>query len=80
MELNDKVKYILTQKGADVINKENKEMRELIGKDTAPYLRTDYKEGDVYCTQLWDLFMMFGPYTCAGAEILFTDLELNNLK
>lgn len=72
MELNDCVKVILTQRGADILNAMNSNYKEQI-----PSLnwRTDYKDGDTYKTSLWSLFADFGNYMCAGAEITFTKLE-----
>lgn len=72
MELNDCVKVILTQRGADIVNTVNSGY-----KERAPILewKTDYKAGDTYKTELWDICAMFGPFSRWGAEATFTQLE-----
>ena len=71
MELNDTVEVTLTQEGANIINK--------INRDTLAYfpsleIRTDYKEGDKYKEQLYELFYKFGVHCCPGSNLVFTNL------
>lgn len=71
MELNNMVEVTLTKKGADIINK--------INRDTLAYfpsleLRTNYKEGDKYEEQLYEMFYKFGVHCCPGSDLVFTNL------
>lgn len=57
INLNDTVSVILTQYGADKVNKIYADMSERV-----PHFfpRLEYSEGDRYTTQLWVLFEDFG--------------------
>ena len=71
MELNDVVEVTLTQEGANIINKGNKAS---ISYFPSLKLRTDYKAGDKYKTELHDLFYKFEVHCCPDNELLFTNL------
>lgn len=71
MELNDVVEVTLTQEGANIINKNNVATLSCF---PSLELRTDYKNGDKYKTQLHDLFYKFGVHCCAGSNVIFTNL------
>lgn len=71
MELNDTVEVTLTKDGANIINKENKD--HLVYFPSLK-LRTDYKEGDKYKTELHDLFYKFGVHCCPGNDPAFINL------
>ena len=72
MELNDHVKVILTQRGADILNTINANYKKQLPTYT---WMTDYKAGDTYRTELWNLFTIFGPFAYYGAHNSFTNLE-----
>ena len=63
---------ILTEDGARVLNLN---AQEIMDKYPLVQLKNDYKEGDVYKTELWQIMAYFGPKSCNGAPILFTNLE-----
>ena len=74
MELNDCIKVTLTQRGADILNTRFAGCNERMpGLDW----KTDYKRGDCYKSELWDICAIFGPYLYWGAVPVFTDLEID---
>ncbi len=72
MELNDNVQVTLTERGAKILNETNASMKLL-----CPNMnwKTDYKGGDEYSTQLWDIIGQFGSCCSAGSELVFTSLK-----
>lgn len=73
VDLNDSVKAVLTEFGANILNEQNLEMKR---KVSSIAWKTDYKSGDEYETTLWSLINHFG-YTCtAGGEKAFKDIEI----
>ena len=71
MELNDVVEVTLTKKGADIINKIN---RNTLAYFPSLKIRTDYKEGDRYREQLYEIFYKLGVHCCPVSDLLFTNL------
>lgn len=71
MELNDTVEVTLTLAGANILNKIN---RDKLAYFPSLRIRTDYKEGDKYKGQLYELFYMFGIHCCPGSNVVFTNL------
>ena len=72
MELNDNIQVVLTEFGATFLNTENKKMTKLAPSRN---WKTDYKEGDIYTTQLWGLFVIFRDACSLGVKLPFTNLE-----
>ncbi len=73
MELNDQVKVTLTAHGSSILNEDNKLWRERYPTVFCS-AKTDYKEGDVYENQLWEVLGRFTDCFQAGHQIPFTDL------
>ncbi|UVY46887.1 MAG: hypothetical protein [Bacteriophage sp.] len=71
MELNDTVEVTLTQDGADIINKIN---RNTLAYFPSLKIRTDYEAGDKYKEQLYELFHKFGVHCFPGANLVFTNI------
>lgn len=71
MELNDIVQVKLTERGAKIINEQNASL-----KLTNPSLsfKTDYKKGDIYRNELWEVFRNFGNSCYMGVELPFVNL------
>ena len=61
INLNDTVTVNLSERGAGILNKYFKQF----------YMQENYKAGDVFKTQLWDLMSIFGPYMVMGFDIPF---------
>lgn len=62
---------MLTGTGANLLNKQNRRLNKILPVKT---LRTDYKEGEVYKTQLWDIMETFGNDCGPGGDLVFTNL------
>lgn len=83
MELNDLVFITLTKAGADILNKENKKMREEVKSKYFPktpdvvdrIYPTNYEEGQVLSERLWIIFSWFGLYSFLGQDLPFTNLR-----
>lgn len=71
MELNDTVEVTLTQVGANILNKIN---RDKLAYFPSLKIRTDFKEGDKCKEQLYELFYVFGVHCCPGSDVVFTNL------
>lgn len=77
MDLNDQAKVTLTEYGASVLNAEN-EMWKKKFPNAFSTVKTDYKKGDVYESQLWVILDRFSDCYQAGHKLPFTDLEKVN--
>lgn len=78
MELNDNVVVTLTEVGAKILN-EHYESMNLVYKSVTcsndNIFSTDFKEGDYFSAELWEMFYIFGNHCMMGADIAFTNLE-----
>lgn len=74
IKVNDKVRVSLTKIGANTLNQKNKELLELVPR-YKNLVRTDYKAGDIYEDQLYEIIHVFAVDCFAGGEIPFNDLE-----
>lgn len=72
MELNDTVQVTLTDDGAHVLNKLNRRLNKIM---PVRKLRTDYTEGEVYKSELWEIMASFGNECGPGGDLVFTNLE-----
>lgn len=73
MDLNDIVQIILTQKGADIVNKRNKDIN---AYNVHRNFKTDYKAEDMYSDQLWEIFNIFGDHCNIGEDLPFKSMKL----
>lgn len=74
INLNQQATVILTQRGADILNADNKENNKKL--HTFGYgnlYKEDYKEGDSYKGQLWCLFETFGGDKMSLGCMAFAD-------
>lgn len=72
MNLNDKVKVILTKDGAEIKNKREEYYTSIIPN----YSKHTYNEGDELTTQLWCLFEEFGEHIHITCKSPFKDNEI----
>ena len=61
INLNDTVTVYLNEKGAEILNRHFAQF----------YMAENYKKGDVFKTQLWDLMNIFGESMIMGFDIPF---------
>ncbi len=73
MNLNDNVKIILTETGADIKNAREKYYESIIPN----YKARTYKEGCEVKTQLWCLFEEFGEHISITCKTPFKDNEIS---
>lgn len=73
MNLNDRVKVVLTSKGAEVWN-------EYYASTPAKYKPNCRKEGDALTDQLWGLMQIFGSSVSLGCISPFKDCEMEIVK
>lgn len=61
INLNQQATVILTQRGADILNAENKKWNDFFAtKGIVHGAKEEYQEKDSYKSQLWSLFETFG--------------------
>lgn len=82
LDLNNHIKCILTESGANFLNEKNAYIRKDLYQKTYIPKRTvesmykiDYQPGQVYKKQLWGLFRDFAEYD--ELDLFFTDLEID---
>lgn len=61
--INNRVEFVLTERGASILNKRAEKLKERFPRHTEH--NTDYKEGDIYRNQLWTVMQIFGG-SCIG--------------
>lgn len=61
VNLNDTITVNLSERGARILNEYFNQFD----------IVKNYKEGDIFKTQLWDLMNIFGPYMVMGFDIPF---------
>lgn len=66
INLNDSVSVNLSERGAEILNKYFKQF----------IITKNYKAGDVFKTELWDLMNIFGHYMIMGFDIPFESCNL----
>jgi hypothetical protein len=72
--LNDKASVVLTQNGANVLNKSNTTWNSWFeDKNISHRTKTDYKVGDVYTVTAWQLFATFGNSFSWGEDSPFLE-------
>lgn len=76
INVNRKVKVILTEAGARRINADNKYWAAKCPEVEAFQVDKVYEKGDEYKAQLWSLMNMFGPIMLAGNECPFMNCDL----
>lgn len=81
INLNDKCTVVLTQSGADWINKINaaSNQTEWIKAVEFKY-KQDYVAGDEYKDQLWRIMEMFSPMLGLGCEVPFENCLMEILS
>lgn len=65
--INNYVEFDLTSKGAEILNKQEKEMSSALPK----YIKKHYSEGDMYRNQLWVVLKLFGGENINVGEVVF---------
>lgn len=74
INLNQQATVILTQRGADILNAENKKWNDFFHyKGIERFSKEDYKAGEVYRNQLWSLFETFGGDKMSLGCMAFAD-------
>lgn len=72
INLNDRCTVVLTQSGADWINKINTASNQQEFVKAIDYrFNQDYAAGDEYKDQLWHIMEMFSPMLGLGCEVPF---------
>ena len=66
INLNDSVSVNLSERGAEILNKYFKQF----------IITKNYKAGDVFKTELWDLMNIFGEHLTMGFNIPFESCYL----
>jgi hypothetical protein len=74
INLNQQATIILTKYGAEKLNNYNKDLYEVYSID----ILKEYKAGDTYKDQLWELFNIFNNFYC-GANPYFLNNEIELL-
>ena len=72
MELQDRVTVVLTQYGANVLNQKNKEFNDMCPKIKP--LKTNYKEGDLFTSNLYDIINSFKEEFGVGCHVCFKNI------
>ena len=72
MELQDRVTVTLTEHGAKILNKCNKEFNDRYPK--IKLFKTDYKGGDLFTRELYDIINIFKDHFGPGCYICFTNI------
>lgn len=72
MELQDRVTVTLTEHGAKILNKINKEFNDRC-KKVKPF-KTDHKEGDLLTSELYDIINTFKDHFNPGSYVCFTNI------
>lgn len=75
---NDTVSVLLTSFGAEIVNKKNKANNSLLEGMNIKPLKTNYKDGDRYEAELWNIMRLFGPHCYNGNSIAFKSMEKVN--
>ncbi len=77
MNVNDKVRVELTEKGLEVYRQHHQKFCDAVPLNTLPWFSEQAKRTEpVLEVQLWDLMHLFGSEMHAGAEILFKCNEI----
>lgn len=69
VNLNDAVEFVLSASGAKTLNQHNIESnrRAMLSRGTYHiFLKTDYKEGDIWRGQLWEMVDIFKSHCSLG--------------
>lgn len=72
MELQDRVTVTLTEHGAKILNKCNKEFNDRYPK--IKLFKTDYKGGDLFTSELYDIINSFNGHFNPGCYVCFTNI------
>lgn len=72
MELQDRVTVTLTEHGAKILNKINNEFNDRC-KKVKPF-KTDYKEGDLFTSELYDIINTFKDHFNPESYVCFTNI------
>lgn len=64
INLNDRVKVVLRERGAEVLNKRMDQMRKVSPNTSWP----SYKVGDTFEAGLWEIAQKFGPAMQLGLD------------
>lgn len=72
VNLNDVVEFVLSVSGAKTLNQYNTESNQrliMLSKGTYnPSFKTDYKEGDIWRGQLWEMVGIFKSHCSLGMD------------
>lgn len=79
INLNQSATVILSQRGADILNAENKKWNDFFkAKNIEHGSKEDYKKGDSYKGQLWSMFQTFGgEHIYMGCEVFADCCEID---
>lgn len=72
MELQDRVTVTLTEHGAKILNKCNKEFNDRYPK--IKLFKTDYKGGDLFTSELYDIINSFNGHFNPGCYVCFKNI------
>lgn len=70
--INDKASVILTERGAYILNNYNNKLNYFCS-NTDLYLKTDYKEGELFTDACWSIMHIFGDFLYQGPLTPFKD-------
>lgn len=76
INLNQQATVTLTQRGADILNAENKKWNDYfksINVNAEHRSKIDYQAGEIYRNQLWCLFQTFGGEQISLGCMSFAD-------